>query len=53
MLQLLLSRNKALVALLGVLVNVAYAYNVTNPNVYVAAILAAVAVLGVHQVPNL
>lgn len=48
-----LSRNKSLVALLGVLVNIAYAYNTTKPNVYVAAFLAATAVLGVHQVPNL
>lgn len=50
--QFLQSRSKAIVALLGVLVNVAYAYNATNPSVYVTAVLTGLAVLGVHQVSN-
>lgn len=44
--------NKTIVGLIGIICNIAYAYNVTNPNAIVAAILALAAALGVFAVPN-
>lgn len=44
--------NKALLGLVGVLCNVAYAYNVSSPNEVVAALLVLAAALGVWAVPN-
>lgn len=44
--------NKTIVSLVGILCNVAYAYNVVNPNPVVAAILALAVALGVYAVPN-
>lgn len=44
--------NKTILGLIGVLCNVAYAYNVTNPNNVVAALLVLAAALGVYVIPN-
>lgn len=44
--------NKTLVALIGILCNVAYAYNVVNPNPVVAAVLALAVAAGVYIAPN-
>lgn len=45
-------RKKALVAAAGVVVNLLYVYNTAKANVWVSAVLAGLAVLGVHQTSN-
>lgn len=44
--------NKTLLAVLGMLVNLVYAYNVTNPNAWLQAVLAVATAAGVYQVKN-
>lgn len=44
--------NKTIVGLIGVLCNVAYAYNVANPNDVVAALLVLASALGIFVLPN-
>lgn len=43
---------KALIALGGVVLNLLYSYSMTHPSAWVSAAIAALTVLGVHQVPN-
>lgn len=44
--------NKTIIGLIGVLCNVAYAYNVANPNQVVVALLVLASALGVFVFPN-
>lgn len=46
------ARWKAVAALLGVVLSFLYYYQTTNPNSWVSAAIAALTVLGVHQVNN-
>lgn len=44
--------NKLLMSVLGLVANVLYAYQVSNPNEWVTALLAVLTALGVYGVPN-
>lgn len=44
--------NKTLIGLVGLLCNVAYAYNVVNPDPVVAALLVLATTLGIFALPN-
>ncbi len=50
---LVLARLKAVVAILGVVLMYLQAYQTTNPSQWVAAVIAVLTVICVHQVPNL
>jgi hypothetical protein len=43
---------KSIMAIIGTVASILYAYNVTHPNTYVSMFIGVATVLGVFTVPN-